>query len=277
MRDDIVGICRFSFLGKCDWAETTREGGDAPEVLARRAALLYAPERMARRFAAFEALCLPSIKAQTDADFQLIMLTSPQMPRMWQERLRDLCAGVAQVQILVSGETNTLDALRAPMRRAAAAAGRPVIQFRVDDDDAFSRHHVARIRRHARRFADLPAFALSFPQGLVHGSYEGDPVTFWRAHQPFLGAGVAVRLRGEGRSIYAFNHFQLPRHFPAFSDVTGIGYVQTRWDEGDSVATIVARFPRWFQELSEPEFRAELRDDFPFLLETDFQFTRKAL
>ena len=80
MRDDIVGICRFSFLGKCDWAETTGKDGDTARVMARRRAMLYAPDRLARRFAAFERLCLPSIRAQTDGDFQFWLLTSPEMP-----------------------------------------------------------------------------------------------------------------------------------------------------------------------------------------------------
>ena len=44
MRDDIVGICRFSFLGKCDWFETKNANGDMGELLARRARLLYAPD-----------------------------------------------------------------------------------------------------------------------------------------------------------------------------------------------------------------------------------------
>lgn len=275
MRDEIIGICRFSFLGSCDWAGGWGRGAAAPDAFESRRAMLYAPERLARRFAAFEALCLPSVKAQTDSEFSFWLLTSPEMPRPWRDRLRDLCAGVPQIRLIVSEHRSTPDALREPLRAAAEAAGRPVIQFRVDDDDAFSRHHVARIRRHARRFDDLPAFAISYPQGLVFGSYEGAPVSYWRAYQPYLGAGVALRMRGAGRCIYAFNHFQLPRHFPALTDVTGLGYLQTRWDEGDSVATIVARFPKWFQELAPDAFRAELAEDFPFLRGVDFSFVER--
>lgn len=275
LQDVIVGICRFSFLGRCDWAGTAGQGAGAPELLAQRGALLYAPERLERRFAAFETLCLPSVKAQTDGDFRFWLLTSPEMPRPWLERLRDLCAGVPQIRLIVSDKRETVNALREPLREAAEAAGRPVIQFRVDDDDAFSRHHVARIRRHARRFADLPAFAISYPQGLVMGSYQGEPISYWRAHQPFLGAGAAVRMRGPGRCIYAYNHFQLPKHFPAFTDVGGLGYVQTRWDEGDSVATIVAKFPKWFQQLDPAEFQRELAEDFPFLQGIDLGFVER--
>lgn len=275
LRDDILGICRFSFLGSCDWAETTGRATPAPDLLARRQALLYAPERLERRFTAFETLCLPSVKAQTDGDFGFVLLTSPELPALWRARLQDLCADVPQIRIHYAQQRSTVEALRPLLRQAAAQAGRPVIQFRVDDDDAFSRHHVARIRRNAQRFLDLPAFALSWPQGLVYGSYDGAPVSFWRAHQPFLGAGVAVRMRMPGQSIYAYNHFQLPKHFPALTDVSGYGYVQTRWDEGDSVASIVACFPKWFQPLEDQEFHAALADDFPFLAVKDLDFAQR--
>lgn len=275
MRDEIVGICRFSFLGKCDWAETVGKDGAAPELMARRQSMLYAPGRLARRFAAFETLCLPSVKAQTDPDFSFWLLTSPEMPREWLARLRDLCAGVPQIRLILSDSRDTQEALRAPLQAAAEAAGRPVIQFRVDDDDAFSRHHVARLRRHARRFTDMPAFAISYPQGLVFGSYEGEPLSFWRAHQPFIGAGAAVRMRGPGRCIYALNHFQIPKQFPGLTDIEGLGYVQTRWDEGDSVATIWAKFPKWFQPLTAGQFQHGLAEDFPFLQGVDLSFVQR--
>lgn len=270
-----MGICRFSFLGISDWAEASAKADESAAVLRRRMAMLYAPGRLARRFMAFETLCLPSIRAQTDPDFAFWILTSPEMPEPWLTRLRDLCADVAQIRLIVSDSRDVVAALRAPLLAAAEAAGKPVIQFRVDDDDAFSRHHVARLRRHAQRFEDMPAFAISYPQGLVFGSYEGAAVSFWRAHQPFIGAGAAVRMRGAGRCIYAINHFQLPKHFPGLTDTRGIGYVQLRWDEGDSVATIWAKFPKWFQELSATEFQTALAEDFPFLQGVDLGFVKR--
>lgn len=275
MRDVIVGICRFSFLGKCDWVETRPAMGGSPEILAGRLPMLYAESRLARRFQAFETLCLPSIKAQTDPDFRFWILTSPELPDHWLERLMALCADVPQIEVMLSSERSPMEALRAPLAAAAAQAGRPVIQFRVDDDDAFSRHYVARLRRHARRFSDLNAFAISFPKGLVYGSYEGEPVSFWSAHQNFVGAGAAVRMRGPGRCIYAFNHFQLPKHFPSFTAIEGLGYVQTRWDEGDSSNDLPHRWPRWFQQIPTSQFQDSLIEDFPFLHGVDLSFTER--
>jgi hypothetical protein len=63
-------------------------GGTAPEFW-RGVPMLYAEARLARRFEAFETLCLPSIKAQTDPDFSFWILTSPELPAV-AERLRAL-------------------------------------------------------------------------------------------------------------------------------------------------------------------------------------------
>ncbi|WP_134679322.1 glycosyltransferase [Paracoccus ravus] len=276
MQDAIVGICRFSFLGKCDWVETRPKEGGSPEILAARAPMLYAETRLIRRFKAFETLCLPSIKAQTDPDFRFWILTSPEMPGPWLERLQDLCAEVPQIEIIVSDKRSPMEALAKKLSAAADEAGRPVIQFRVDDDDAFSRHHVARIRRNAQRFSDLPGFGISYPEGLIFGSYDGQPVSFWRGHQAFVGAGAAVRMRLPARCIYAMNHFQLPKHFPAFTDVNGFGYVQTRWDEGDSASVLREQWPRWFREVGADDFQKLLADDFPFLQGVNLSFVEKA-
>lgn len=45
--------------------------------------------------------------------------------------------------------------------------------------------------------------------------------------------------------------------------------------EGDSVATIVARFPKWFQQLGPAEFQRELAEDFPFLQGIDLGFVER--
>jgi hypothetical protein len=80
-----------------------------------------------------------------------------------------------------------------------------------------------------------------------------------------------------GRCIYAVNHFHLPKHFPAFTAIDGLGYVQTRWDEGgDSVAPIVAnRWPQMVPAAERSEFQTSLADDFPFLQGVDLSFAER--
>lgn len=271
MHDAIVGICRFSFLGKSDWVGTRAADGDAPEILAARCLVLYADERLRRRFLAFETMCLPSIRAQSDPDFSFWLLTSPELPAPWLARLRDLCADVPQIRIIQSPLRNPVEALRPHLREAARAAGRPVIQFRLDDDDAISRDHIARIRRNAARFADLPAFALSWPDGLIFGSLDGAEVKYFRVLQPFSSAGTALRMARPGGCIYAHGHFQLPRLVSSFTALDGLGFVQTRWELGDTSGVTPRSRPGW-NEISRLEFDGMLGADFPFLKAADLGF-----
>lgn len=273
VRDAIVGICRFSFLGKCDWVDTRGTRGRSSEDLAARIPEIYSETRLERRFEAFEKLCLPSLRAQTDPDFEFWFLTSPELPQTALERLHDLCADLPQVRIILSSERTPQDALANELKAAADKAGRPVIQFRVDDDDAFSRHQVARIRKHAPRFADLPGFGLSYGNGLIFGSFDGEPLNYFHAFQGFIGAGAALRMRLPGRCIYSVLHTQIPRYFPAFTCIDGLGYVQTRWDASDS-AGVKDRWPRWFKKIDEAEFQRQIQDDFPFLDGLDLNFVR---
>lgn len=273
MHDAIVGICRFSFLGKCDWVDTRGNYDNSKTEREARAADIYDETRLERRFEAFEKLCLPSLRAQTDPDYEFWFLTSPELPGRALEKLHDLCAGMPQVRIILSAARTPQEALGNELKAAADKAGRPVIQFRIDDDDALSRHHVARIRRHAQRFSDLPCFGLSYGNGLIFGSFEGEPLRYFHAFQGFIGAGATLRMRMPGRCIYSVLHMQIPRFFPAFTCMDGHGYVQTRWDSSDSSGT-GNRWPRWFTKIGEAEFQKRLRDDFPFLEGVDLDFVR---
>lgn len=277
MGDRIVGICRFSFLGRGDWIGMRGPVALTPDRRDRQAAMLYAPARMASRFAAFEAMLLPSISAQTDADFELWILTSPQLPAVWMARLRDLCAPLPQIRIIVSDEPTTEAALAAPLAQAAAGSGGPPIQFRVDDDDALSQHFIARLRRHVKRFNDMPTFVISMATGLILRRFDQEPVSYWRGLQRFVGIGVAARMPEPGQSVYLYDHFDLPRTLPAFSDVRGLNYVHLRWHEGDSSPLAQQSWSNRHIEIGPKKFHASLAEDFPFLIGADLGFLTGAV
>lgn len=270
MNDRIIGICRFSFLGKGDWIGTRRQDEGDPVSIMARAPMLYAPERMAQRMHAFEQMLLPAIKAQTDPDFELWMLTSPELPAEWMARLQAIAAEVPQIRLIVSAKRTTDDALRIPLRQASGQG--PILQFRIDDDDALSRYFVARLRRNAARMSDLPAFGISLSQGLIIRAYRGEPLSYWRTQMPFMAAGAAMRLKAPGRNIYAPPHFDIPRRFPALSDAEGLNYVMIRWEHGNSAPERPEGKYRNHVEISRESFLEAIAADFPFLAETDFSF-----
>ncbi|NHF71720.1 glycosyltransferase [Paracoccus xiamenensis] len=272
MGDAIVGICRFSFLGWDDWVGGREPWQHTPERREKQRLALYAPDRLEQRFTAFERVLLPSIRAQTDPDFSLWMLTSDALPEPWMQRLHDLCAGVEQISIIVSSAEDVGAALKRPLRQAAKANGGPVLQFRIDDDDALSQHFVARLRREARRLADLPRVAISFPRGLIIRRYGKEEVRYWRAHLPFIGAGAAVRLADPGKSIFAFKHRLIPLEMTALSIVEGQSFVILRWDAGDTATEQQKKWPRNAVEIPPDEFLRLTEGDFPFLLDQDLGF-----
>ncbi|MBA4490116.1 hypothetical protein H1S04_04960 [Paracoccus sp. S1E-3] len=269
MGEAIVGICRFSFLGWDDWVGGREPWQHTPARREKQRLALYASERLERRFLAFEQLLLPSIRAQTDPDFSLWMLTSDSLPQPWMQRLHDLCAGISQISIIVSSAEDVGAALMRPLRKAARANGGPVLQFRIDDDDALSRHFIARLRREARRLAELPRFAISFPRGLLIRRYGAEEVSYWRAHLPFIGAGAAVRLTDPGQSIFAFRHRLIPQEIHAMTSVEGQNFVILRWNAGDTAAEQQKNWPRNAVEIPPGEFLRLAEDDFSFLLHQD--------
>jgi hypothetical protein len=83
--NQIVGVCRFSYPATGGF-KLSDKGQDA--VIDA----LYAPERLRRRFAYFEKICLPSLAAQTDPDFTFVVLMGDAMPIKWRRRLKSLRA-----------------------------------------------------------------------------------------------------------------------------------------------------------------------------------------
>ena len=264
---EVVGLCRFSFVGRGDWVAW--RGADEAQVDALRAetaARLYAPERMEARFRAFETLLLASLGAQTDPEWRLIVLTSDLMPAPMQERLHALVAGEPRVVVEVSGARD-VDAGFLPVLDRLGL--RDAVQFRIDDDDGLAVDYVARLRKMAGAMAGYDAWTFSIARGLVASFYPGEPARAYGLDMPFLGAGLAVRLpprmRG-GRTIFGFGHFRLARRWQAVTDNEGPGYLILRMPEHDSADLRPgSRAMKGHEPMEWAAFEAAVAQDFGFL------------
>lgn len=266
--DLIAGFCRFSWLGKSDWSAHRQRQPSADE-LAARARLLYDEDRLAARFAAFETICLPSILAQDDPRFVFVIITSPELPARWMDRLRGLCAASDALHLEIIGDRDLMRGLRPLLTEMTAMAGRNLIQFRLDDDDALAAGAVARLRGLAARMADLPEFAVSMALGLSVAVYPGRPVMAMRHDLPFLAAGLAVKLADPGRSLFGLGHFAIPRRMTHIVDRGPPGTLLLKWPS-DSRPLDPDRLPPYLTALDEAAFRAELEAGFPWLAGVDF-------
>lgn len=185
----IIYQTRFSYFGRSGWrAPASQE----PEQL-------FAPERLEARLAMFTRYTLPSLAAQTDGDFQHLVLSSILMPRPWRRRLklavREALGDRGRVIFRRQGSAGHM--IRRHVR-ASFAEQDHVVQVVLDDDDALSADFNAVLRYHAQSVIDDPtnedeATFLSFPRGLSMG-LDADGMPAWLAERnvPFTNLGLAL-------------------------------------------------------------------------------------
>ncbi len=231
-----IGICRFSFCGKGDW-RTSRSAKTPKEINALRTKVavdLYTPERMELRFFLFENFLVPSLEAQLDKNFICLILTSDIMPDAYQVRLRDICAASPNLELLVSSEVTVHEALWPRISELNTLAGRPLVNFRIDDDDCLSRNYIQELRSFMNRLGDRVPVSYSRSNGLVITRYNTDNETFiYKANLPFNSMGTAIRVHGE-RTVFSFGHNALHKRFPAIVDNSGMGFISIKIDGHDS-------------------------------------------
>lgn len=267
MADLIVGICRFSFLGRGDWAVYAgKPHGSDEEQEARRkmAETLYRSERLEQRFRSFEALTLASIKAQRHPDFHFVVLTSTAMPQQWRERLERLCAGDGRIHLLVSDAGTVNEALLPLLSQIAENGRHRLVQFRLDDDDCLGIEYTAALHRAAEAARQYDVFAFSMPRGLLASNYAGAAPARYEIDRPFHSAGAAVRPRSPAQTIYSFGHYALMRRFPCILDPRFLGSLQLKLEGHDSRPEVPRR-GNGLRLLEQPEFVENLKRAFPFV------------
>jgi len=144
MRAQLLGLCRFSYLGERGFQ--VRHGS-----IEERRGFLYDPQRLSRRWAWFEQVALPGLTRQTDPDHTIVIMTGPDLPQPWLGRLREIVAAHPQIRL----------ELVPPMEHHRAACARAIHphvdpsadwvgQFKHDDDDGLAFDFIARARRDLR-------------------------------------------------------------------------------------------------------------------------------
>lgn len=271
----ILGICRFSYLGLGDWVPYRHDKSIEADRLERIARSLYDETRLAARFRAFEAVCLPSILAQEDPRFIFLVVSSPQMPAHWRARLQALCDPHDQIHLLWSDVPRLGDALADTLRELHQLSAGRLWQFRLDDDDAIDARFLPRLRRHIRRMDGLRDCAISTARGVNVALYDGQPKRFLEYRRSFVAAGLAARLSDPARSIFAFGHFGMAERLSHFVDHEAVGALVLKWPS-DSRAMNLDSPPAGWRAISSRAFGDHIRSGFPFLRGLDFDELRPA-
>lgn len=183
-------------------------------------AYLYSDARLSQRFAFFEHICLPSIRAQTDPDFTIALVTGADMPERWLERLWALTEDVPQVEVLAYPPLRQLEMVAQVIGALKSDAPEDdwIGHFRLDDDDAIARDFIEDMRKRARkvcRLADAKGrVSLDYNHGYVLRPSAGGICAEAIHARGWTPAQVIFLRQDNHRTIIHFPHHKLDRMMP---------------------------------------------------------------
>jgi hypothetical protein len=237
--NQIIGVCRFSYLG--DGGFMTLKHGPATA-----ADVLYAVPRMLRRFAYFENICLPSLAAQTDPDFRLVTLIGDTMPFRWRKRLKELAEQYPFLEVCTLEAAGPLHSTRRAYRRGWDGRAGFITGFRIDDDDAVAVDYIEKTRRIADQLltmgwadADTPV-AICFHRGIYWDMSRDEADQFWdfTEKEPLGLASAIITTPDSMANIYRWNHRRLASQVRCWIDPNEVMFVRTLHGHNDSGRSI---------------------------------------
>ncbi|SHJ25257.1 glycosyltransferase [Wenxinia saemankumensis] len=263
-RDEIkvLGICRFSMIGRGDWkAYSGVPDDELGPVYKAKARELFAPARMEARLASFEHLTLASLRNQSDPDFTLLVVSSDRMPAPYRRRLKEICDPVPQVVLKFVPSMHVTEVVKAHVAETKLALA-DCVQFRLDDDDCVASGYIRQLKRHARALWGNRAFGISFSRNyycVTDGPTEG--IYDWPC--PFFSAGAAIR--HPAKTVFEFGHFAIPSRFVSVVDPHVPNIVTHRGDNDTPRHSAQVLRRRGMKPAKEARIRADIDAHFAFL------------
>lgn len=227
----VIGLCRFSYPALGGFQV---DFDDFDEKLA----YLYAPARMEERFATFETITLPPLRAQTDPDFTLVVVIGDSLPDPYRRRLEALLADMPQAMIQSHPPEQHRPIMKRIINSVRVDDNAPCLQFRMDDDDAVAIDFVERLRSVAGDVQDLAArdnlLAIDFNRGfIVRPGAQG--VAAVETAVPYQTAGLAMMVAPTSRlTIMNFAHHKLGEKMTTVTLTDSIMMLRGHNDYNDS-------------------------------------------
>lgn len=237
----VIGLCRFSYPAV---------GGFQVDFdsFERKIDYLYAPARMNARFATFETMTLPPLRAQTDPDFTFVVVIGDNLPIPYRTRLESLLQDMPQAVIQAHPPLPHRQIMKQIINAARVDSQASCLQFRMDDDDAVAVDFVARLRQAAGDLTSLalrePLIAIDFNRGLVvrpgpKGVAAQETVT------PYQTAGLGMMVAPNSRqTIMNFAHHKLAEHMPTITFTDTVMMLRGHNDHNDSRQGPSAKAPK---------------------------------
>jgi len=230
----IGGLIRFSI--PCD-------GGyqQNPETTDEKRAMLYAPARMAQRFAYFETFCLHTLKRQTDPNFTIGVLVGEDMPRQYRQHLESLLKDLPQARVIVKPCMPYQELVAQALDEVFDQNTPFRLSFRLDDDDAVALDYIAELRARLPHIFSLSGGVDPIGIAFLHGLtlIKGQIVPTINARP--LGLGLSV-LAPAARKVHVFSyaHEKLHQNMPVLMDPYPVMSLRSFHDSNDSRVVLPA-------------------------------------
>lgn len=222
----VVGLMRFSVLTPTYYSERF----DSLDKIAEH---LFSPDRMALRFHIFEQLVLPSLLAQSDPDFELVILTAERLPQEYKDRMQALLADAPHITLRPVGTDKHYQLLKQGYDSVDVGAATHRLMYRLDDDDAVDRDFIRRIKGIATGLRTLHSHDVPTVIACNRGFYvrineEAENEVFDACERAPLSTGTALLAPVTyPRNPYRYNHRALAQHYNTYSDITVPSFIRT--------------------------------------------------
>lgn len=226
----MIGLCRFSFLFSegTGFARNTSVGeGDYDEA------------RLERRVGLFETITLPSLAAQTDMDFSLVILIGRRLPARFKSRLAAITAPHPQFVLHEDEEGQPhMDLCKQVLLTHRNPDCKILGEFRMDDDDAVAVDFVEKSRTYATSLDPLiqtgRPVELDFCNGLAL-QFDGPKAKAKQIVAAHWGcAQVFFNLAETGRTAFHQHHYKSWHHDLCLSAPDPLMFVRSFHDYNDS-------------------------------------------
>ena len=213
----VLGLCRWSYPSQTG---AFKNNGQSLEALR---AELYTEARMAVRLFFLEHLVLPSLRAQTDEEFTLVLMLGDSLPEPWRGRVLELIKDVGQVKpVFLPEGQNHMETCRALMMEHRDQSADVVVEFRLDDDDAVASDFVARLRSLYATLAPIyeesGRVAVDFCRGFVIRCEPRGTVDYLPVEARLWTPALALYLPPDHhRSLLNYPHMRTWRNMPVLS------------------------------------------------------------
>ncbi|MEM6324777.1 MAG: glycosyltransferase [Pseudomonadota bacterium] len=225
IRNQIVVLIRFSYA-------TTGDFYPGFDDVAAMEAFLFDPSRLARRFALFEAVCLPSLLGQSERDFKTVFLVGAHMPTNWRQKLDILCREIPGATVIAAPPQPHYAGIKAAFETIPTEGFTHRTTVRLDDDDAVDNDFIARLKSLAPKAALIGdptrPTAIAHNRGFFLERREDKTVVFPTIERTPLSVGAALIAPVAYReNIYLVDHRQLPQNFTTYCDTEHYAYIRT--------------------------------------------------